>query len=277
MLGGVGSNHALATAHHGRACGFNVDLLLYRQPPGPFVRRNLGGFLAAGARLHYAGSTARAFLMARRLFAAREKEGARPYFIMVGGTSRLGCMGYVNAALELGRQVVAGALPEPDIIFVALGTTGTAAGLLAGLRLAGLHSRVAAVRVADPVAANPVILRYFARDALDFLIGADPTIPRTPIDPTQFQLLTGYMGPGYGHSTPEAESAIAAIRDHLSLETTYTGKTLAACIDFCRHVDRPTNVLFWNTFSSAPVPDPGSWAALPAPLRTFAGFSDPLP
>src|SRR5690606_5394530 len=46
-LGGLGSNHALATAVHGAAAGFSVDLLLYDQPVTPWVRVNIQGFLAA--------------------------------------------------------------------------------------------------------------------------------------------------------------------------------------------------------------------------------------
>ena len=58
-----------------------------------------------------------------------------------GGTSALGTIGYVNAGLELADQVRAGALPEPAAIFVPLGSGGTVAGLLLGLRLAGLRTR----------------------------------------------------------------------------------------------------------------------------------------
>jgi D-cysteine desulfhydrase len=270
-LGGVGSNHALATAVHGRALGFDVDLVLYDQPPGPFVARNLGGFLAAGARLHHAGGISRALLAARRLFAQRLKEGAAPYFIMVGGTCRLGCLGYVNAALELARQVAAGELPQPDVVFVPLGTTGTAAGLAAGFRLAGLTSRVAAVRVADPIAANATVCSFFADDLIRFLRSADSTISVVPVIPDQIEVLTDHFGRGYGHPTPAADEAIRQYAPLLALETTYTGKTLAACLDYCRRAERPTNVLFWNTINSAPIARPRSWAALPESLKPFAG------
>lgn len=269
-LGGVGSNHALATAIHGGALGFRTDLVLYTQPPGPHVRRNLGGLLAAGARLHYAGGTGQAFLEARRLFARRKSEGARPYFIMVGGSTRLGVLGHVSAALELAGQVRAGEIPEPDTIFVALGTAGTAAGLVGGLRLAGLRSRVVAVRVADPIVANARLVSYFATDALDFLRRADPSIPPIAFGPNDFRVDTGWYGKGYGHATAEGEAAIRDVDAGLSLETTYTGKALAACLDHCRRAKRPVNVLFWNTYSSAPVQTPVSWAELPARVHRFA-------
>ncbi len=266
-LGGIGSNHALAVAMHGAARGFDVDLVLYDQPVLPIVRRNLGGFLAAGARLHYAGSKGRAFAEAGRLFARRSRQGADPYFIMVGGSSRLGCMGYVDAGLELYGQIAAGKLPEPDRIFVPLGTCGTAAGLIVGLRLAGLNSRVVAVRVAEAFPANAAVLRRMAQDTADFLHGADPSIPRLRLTTEDFDVVPDYLGKGYGYPTREARRAVAEAAPRLTLETTYTGKTMAACMAFCREAAKPTNVLFWNTFSSAPVPEPEDWERLPEALR----------
>jgi D-cysteine desulfhydrase len=266
-LGGIGSNHALAVATHGRALGFDIDLALYDQPVTPAVRRNLGGFLAAGARLHYAGSTPRAFLTARRVFAERAREQASPYFIMVGGSSRLGCLGYVNAGFELAQQVREGTLPEPDLVFVPLGTCGTAAGLIVGLRLAGLATRVAAVRVADPFPANAVVLRLMAQDIADFLSSSDPAVPRLRISMDEFDVLPHYLGNGYGHPTAAAELAVESATPYLSLETTYTGKTLAACWDHCGRGGDASTVLYWNTYSSAPVARPDTWDGIPPALN----------
>lgn len=268
-LGGIGSNHALAVAIHGSALGFSVDLALYHQPVTPAVRTNLGAFLAAGARLSYAGSTHRAFIQAAELFRRRRAQGLRPFFIMVGGSSRLGCVGYVNAAFELAEQVRAGLLPEPDVIFVPLGTCGTAAGLIAGLKAAGLNSRVAAVRVADPFPANAMVLRAMAQDVLDYLHALDRTVPARRIESREFEVFTGYLGDGYGYPTAEGEAAVAVGAPLLQLETTYTGKSFAACLAFCRARDRGTNVLFWNTYNSAPIPAPHSLVGLPADLASI--------
>lgn len=269
-LGGTGSNHALATALHGREHGFDVDLVLYDQPTGPLVKRNLGGFLAAGARLHHAGTTVRAFAMARRLHFDRRREGAAPYFINVGGTSCLGCLGYVSAAFELRSQIEQGEAIEPATIFVPLGTTGTAAGLIAGLRLAGLRSRVVAVRVADPVAANRRVLTHFAREVVRFLRRIDPSLPNIQIRPEDFDVLTDQYGRGYGYPTPAAEDALERVKTTLSLDTTYSAKALAACFAHRRDRRNTGPVLFWNTFSSSQPPRPGSWVDLPDSLRHLA-------
>jgi D-cysteine desulfhydrase len=268
-LGGVGSNHALATARHAAALGLHVDLVLYDQPPGPAVSRNLGGFLAADATLHYAGSIPNSFLTARRVHRRRSQEGEKPYFIMVGGTSRLGCIGYVSAAYELAEQVRRGALPEPDRLFVPLGTCGTAAGLVAGFKILGMRTRVTAVRVADAFVANRFVLRHLAQDVAAFLHAADRSVPPVEIGEADFDLVTGYLGTGYGYSSSPAEAALRWASPQLALDTTYTGKALAACLDYCRRAPDGTTALFLNTFNSAPVPSPPTWNALPRGLNRF--------
>src|SRR5690606_38123290 len=102
---------------------------------------------------------------------------------------------------ELAAQVASGGLPAPDTVFVPLGTCGTAAGLIAGLKIAGLPSRVVAVRVADPVSANATVLRYLAQDAADFLHRTDPAVPRVRITPGDFDVVTRHLGDGYGIPT----------------------------------------------------------------------------
>lgn len=268
-LGGIGSNHALATAIHGAALGLESDLVLYGQPITQHVKRNLAAFLAANARVHYGGSVPGAFAAAGRLVARRRHEGRAPYFVMVGGSSRLGCIGHVSAAFELAAQVAAGELPEPDRLFVPLGTCGTAAGLVIGLRLAGLRTRVCAVRVADPFPASAATVRWMAQDLADFLHRADPAVPRLQITTADFEVLTGYLGTGYGFPTRDGEVAVRRLGNRLTLETTYTAKTLAACLDCCAGHGREQKLLFWNTFSSAPLASaaPGQEAELPPPLR----------
>ena len=253
-MGGTGSNHALATAVHGRALGFDVELALYDQPVSAHVERSLQAFPAAGAKMHFAGGLPSAFRVARKRFVTLREEGRDPYFIMVGGTSRLGCVGHVTAGLELAVQVANGEMPEPDMLFIPLGTCGTAAGLVAGLALAGMRTQVAAVRVAERFAANGFTVRMLAQDVIDYLHRMDPKVPRVRIRSDYFDIVPGYLGPGYGHATRPAESAVEWAAPHLSLETTYSGKALAAALDMARWSGTPQTFLFWDTYNSAPIP-----------------------
>ena len=252
-MGGTGSNHAMATTIHGRTLGFDVELALYDQPITPHVERSLQIFPAAGATVHFGGGLPGAFRLARKRFVALRDAGERPFFIMVGGTSRLGCVGHVTAGLELAAQVARGDLPEPDVLFVPLGTCGTAAGLVAGLALAGLGTQVAAVRVAERFAANGIVVRMLAQDVIDYLHRLDPSVPRIRIGFDRFDVVPGYLGSGYGVATAAADAAVAWAAPRLSLETTYSGKALAAALDMARWSGTPQTFLFWNTYNSAPL------------------------
>mgnify|MGYP001159164689 FL=1 len=242
-VGGIGSNQGLAVALHGRALGFSVELSLAWQPITEGVRRNLRGMIAAGARLHYAPTTIGALWHLTRIARGLRRRGAAPFVLPIGATSAESSLGYVFAGFELAEQVRAGLLPEPDRIYVACGTCGTAAGLIVGCRLAGLKSRVSAVRISGRLLTNtPLLLREMRRVASFFKVH------------TGWQdagLVGGYAGARYGAPTREAEAAIAWAAPRLSLETTYTGKALAACLDACRAADAGETILFWNTYNSA--------------------------
>ena len=71
-----------------------------------------------------------------------------------GGSSALGIMGHVNAALELDMQIKAGVVPMPEKIVLPLGSGGTTAGLLLGFAIAGLPIEVVGARVGPRAVVN---------------------------------------------------------------------------------------------------------------------------
>src|SRR5262249_62215685 len=86
-----------------------------------------------------------------------------------GATTALGMVGLVRAGLELGAQIRAGELPEPDRVYVALGSGGTAAGLSVGLGLAGVRTTVAAVAVVERIFAPRARIASLQRQVLAVL------------------------------------------------------------------------------------------------------------
>ena len=165
--------------------------------------------------------------------------------------------------LEVRRQQAAQA-------YLPIGTGGTCAGLVLGLRLAGLPTRAVGVLVTDVLPPTPARL---ARAALRRPRRADPSVPEPRLGPGDFPVTTGQVGPGYGSSTPAAEEAVRAASDAgLHLETTYTGKCLAEIRERARRGTLGEGlILFWNTFSSVDVkqraPHSPDAAALPGRLR----------
>ncbi len=273
-FGGIGSHHALAVALCGRGSGLGVRLVAVEEPRTPHVLEMLRRNVDAGVRIEVARSPRGAALAGARRLLLSGWPGRRVCLVMPGGSTPLGCVGFVEAALELEAQVRAGELPEPLSIAVAVGSMGTAAGLLAGLALTGLRTRVRGVVVNDLLRITPERVRGLADRTLDFLRKHDPDVPGVRADPARLDLRREWLGPGYGHPTPDAERAVALFRSAtgIALETTYTGKALAAVLALRAAGQLPGPVLFWNTFNSVPLkpaedlPDP---ATLPGPLQKF--------
>jgi D-cysteine desulfhydrase len=257
-MGGIGSNHLLATALHAQAQGIRTVGVVFPQPETESVRKNLLADRGAGVELVFIPSK---YLLpayvARTLLQIRRREGKKPLLIPGGGSSPLGVLGFINAALELAAQVEEGLLPEPESVFVPYGTGGTAAGLSLGLQLAGLKTKVVAVRVIDRLIANrPRLMMLLSSTAHCLTSQGDPTARPASIG-KNLEIRRGYIGPGYGHPTKEAQRAVALFENEEGekLEFTYTGKAAAAFLDEARSTTAP--LLFWNTYSSADVSD---WA-----------------
>jgi D-cysteine desulfhydrase len=271
-FGGVGSNHAVATAIYAAQLGMHAVLMLLPEPADDRVRRNLLADLAAGAELRLAHGRAQSELMSQRATAGRD---AGAYVIAAGGSSPLGNVGFVNAAFELKDQIDRGEMPAPDVIYLAMGTMGAAVGLAMGLRAAGLETRVTAVRASSPGTSSEARMLAMAAETEAYLRGFDPSLPRLGLRSGDITIAAGYLGAGYGRATEKARSAIRLAREQarLDLEEVYTGKALAALIgDAPRLSDKV--VLFWNTHNSRELPLRGADPRdLPAELRGYLPVS----
>lgn len=240
-IGAVGSHHVLATALFGRRAGFEVHAVLVPQPKSDHVVSDIRATLAAGALVHPSPSWAAVPWHVTR---AMDRDA---YFVPPGGSNVAGALGYVSAVRELAAQVRTGALPEPDVIFVALGSGGTAAGIAVGLEIEQLKSQLVAVCVADPPWATIAGMRLLARATA---LASGLVVSRAALS-RRIRVESNFLGRGYGRSTAAGTEAIArAATEGLTLEDTYTGKTFAAALEFVTRTPDRT-VLFWNTLSSA--------------------------
>ncbi len=252
-FGGIGTHHGLATTICARQLGLRTILMLIRQPVTQHVREGLLLDYAAGAELHFASSVP--LLVARALcLCARElRRGALPYVVPTGGTTALGTLGYVNAAAELQEQIASGELPEPETIFVPMGSGGTIAGLVLGAKIVGLRSRFIAVLVTDVMPPSPVKLAREATASLRLLQQHVPDLRDLTVSAGDFSIVRGYTGACYGAPTDEGRRARDLMRslEAIQLDTTYTGKCLAAMLDATgSRTYRHGPILFWNTYSS---------------------------
>ncbi len=253
-FGYAGSNHTLATTIYAQVLGLTCTCMLLPQLNAEYVRQNLLMSYHCGAELHLCRTVITGLAAtAYQLFRHRLRSGKFPKIIPAGGSSPLGAIGYVNAALELASQINEGLLPEPDFIYVALGTAGSAVGLMLGLRAANLKSRVIAVRVVKKKYANTTRIKHLFTATNSFLHARDRTFPLFELSSADIHIRHGYFGGEYAFFTKEGRRAASLLCKHegIKLDGTYTSKALAAVLDDLKKPEMKNKiVLFWNTCNS---------------------------
>ena len=236
------SNWAAALAHHAHANGIKTVIglagplppsygAIYRRCETTIVRPDNVNLLPFASAL------------------ARVKAGRSARSIPMGGTGP-GDVGSVHVGIEVADAIVARTIPEPAAIFVAAGTTGTSAGLAAGLALKDVSVDVVPVRVAPwpygkegRVASRAKrLLREFGRSDLESSL-------RIRGDERFFK-------PGYAKPNPASEEAIEiAASDNVALDGTYAAKAFASLIDRARTTASDEPLLFIHTSPGPPPQD----------------------
>ncbi len=258
-FGGVGTNHGLACAILAKDLNIKCDLFLATQPLTWHVQRSLLLFDYFGAKLHYSkgyvGLVLKGLLF--RLFHPKYSIMLPGGSLLLGKGSPLGTIGYINAAFELKKQIDDGVFPKPDVIFVACGSTGTAAGLIAGLKLLYLDIKVHAVAVSDEMFVSPKSIMINSNKTLEYLQEKDDAVPKVRVDVNDFIVVSGYLGSEYGVKTKRGQEAVDLTtklegkRLGFKTETTYTGKAMSAMFDYYKEdKNKSKKVLYWNTYNS---------------------------
>ncbi len=262
-VGAAGSSHALAVAEHGARIGARTTVLTWPQETHAVARRTAER-LAESADVIRARSVAEAYL---RAMLYRVRGGV--HWIPAGGSAPLGALGHVSAALEMAEQTSHRGTGPPDVVVVPLGTGGTASGLLVGLAIARLPTRVVGVRVVPRIIANHVRVARLARRTHALLAErAATTLP--PLDTHRLIIDERAYGGAYGRETADGRRAADELRmaGGPLVEATYSAKALAVALARARSAP-DERVLFWLTFdarwlapdSSGAVPRHGTHSA----------------
>ena len=253
-VGSTGSTHALAVAHFGAQLGAHAEVITWPQEEHD-VSLATAARLRELARVTVARSPATAMIRAtaRRLF-------RHIRWIPAGGSSALGALGHAAAGMELAGQLAREGIPAPETIVVPLGTGGTAAGLVVGLTLAGLPSRVLGVRVVPRVVANRRRVLTLARRAAA-LFGERAGVAPPAIDAARFAIEETQYGGAYARETRASRTSAELVlaREGPTLEGTYSAKALAAALAHARAAPHE-RVLYWLTFD-------GRWLGANASTR----------
>lgn len=260
-FGATGTNAGVAAALVCRQLGIACTVFTFDQPPSATVEKNQALMRHYGARLVHIGPL---WATALCWYAHPRRLDPRSYFLFAGCSNPVATFGYVNAAFELREQVAAGACPVPAEVVVAAGSAATLAGLTLGCALAGLPTRVIGVRVAPAKvgpfdACTPAVVATMMRQALARLAATGaPALPPLPA----VDLRDDWYGAGYGIPSAAGDTAQgAAAAAGIALEQTYSAKAFAAFLERLPRAGGP--VLFWDTYSSRPLP-PGIAAGGPS-------------
>jgi len=153
--------------------------------------------------------------------------GRRPYVVPRGGATPLGAFGYVRASFEMAAQL--DALGErPTALWLATGSCGTQAGLVAGAALTAAPYEVIGVTVSRPASECRERVRNLAA-AASALGGIDAAVGQPTV-------LGGWIGPGYGlpSAAGRAAARMVAAAEGVFLDPTFAAKAMAALVAECR-------------------------------------------
>jgi D-cysteine desulfhydrase len=225
---GPQSNWAMLAALAARRCGLDPFLAFY----GPPVAATGNLFLdeMVGADVRFTGEPDRMSVdtVIDALAAELRDAGRRPYLLPRGGATALGAVGYARASLELAGQLMTAGI-DPSALWLATGSCGTQAGLVAGARRLGASYEVVGVTVSRPV--DECVRRVSAlaagvTDLLDLSAGA------ASIDQKDINVVDGFLGPGYGLCSPEGQQAaqLVARTEGVFLDPVFGAKAMAALL-----------------------------------------------
>jgi L-cysteate sulfo-lyase len=239
------SNHARLTAAAGAKAGLAVHLVLSGppvDPPNPGVR--LDELL--GATVHQAATDDRAERSAivERVLGELRAAGRRPYLVAIGGTGIIGAIGQVLAGLELADGAAAAGI-RLDTVVVPSATGGTQAGLLVGLRTAGVATTVHGVAVTPP---EPL-----RSDIAAIVAGLGGIGGLVEVSGDELVLDGSQLGDGYGRPTEAAAEAtkLLARTEGILVDPIYTAKALAGLVALARDgVLDGRRVVFWHAGGS---------------------------
>ena len=222
--GGPQSNWVMLAALAAVTAGMGAKVVLYGEPVAPSGNLLLLASLPE-VEITYTGDPDRATVddgIARAVDHLRSA-GCRPYAVGRGGGSAAGALGYVSATEELDRQLDEHGV-QASCLWLATGSCGTQAGLVAGHALAGSVREVVGVSVSRPVDECRNRIVALSAGALE-LLGVEPTTSAR-------WTVTGDQLGSYGAASPAgaAASALVARTEGIFLDPVFGAKAMAGLV-----------------------------------------------
>ncbi len=252
VIGGVQSNFARLAAAVCARVGLACELVLAQMVPRDSEIYQVNGNVLLdrlfGARVHVLarGDDASAFAAGRAAEVA--SSGRKAFVAVLGGSTPVGCLGYVDCAMEIAAQSAEMAVTF-DTIVIPNGSGGMHAGLVAGMVINGEDpSRIVAHTVLSP--ADACILSTVEK--VNAVLGLLSRQER--VEPSELNISQSQLGGGYGIPTIPMVEAVKLVgsSEGLLIDPVYGGKAFAGLLsDIEGDVIQPgSNVLFLMTGGS---------------------------
>jgi L-cysteate sulfo-lyase len=242
-VGAYQSNFCRIASAYGAACGLDVRLVLGGRKPVKATANLMLDYLF-GANVVDVDSSEwnvweeRAKLLTEELCA----KGKKVYSMPIGGSTRIGALGYVDCMKEIKEYSDANSI-NFNRIFHATGSAGTQSGLIAGKALTewnGTVNGIAITKNSELISEEVKSLAEKTGKLIDIIINDADII----VDDR-------YIGEAYGAETEGAKEAISLFAKYegILLDNVYSGKAAAGMIDYIRKdkLGKADNLLFLHT------------------------------
>lgn len=250
--GATQSNHARQTAAAAAKLGMRCHILLEDRTGSNDTSYTLSGNVlldqlhgaTVSKRQGGADMNAEMHMLAETL----SEDGKTPYIIPGGGSNEIGALGYVNCARELAEQASEMGF-EIDALVHATGSSGTQAGLVAGLGAIQSTIHLLGIGVRAPQEKQEQMVYDLAQCTATHF-DANLKITRRDV-----RANCDYVGGGYGIPTEGMKDAVKLLAqtEGLLFDPVYSGKGLDGMIDQIKkgYFDGMNNVVFLHTGGSA--------------------------
>lgn len=170
-------------------------------------------------------------------------KGEKVYFIPIGGSNELGCLGYYECAMEIASQVQGTPLEGARLID-AVGSMGTYMGLFAAIVNENLPIKLTGVAISPKDDIYKMAMDYYGRVADYFGL-------KYSAKASDFDLITKYDRGAYNNPCREVREAIyyMAEKEAIILDPCYTGKAFAGLLEMVKEgtIKKGESVIFLHT------------------------------
>ncbi len=261
-VGGAQTNHGRLTLAVARKLGLKGAIAAVDEYPGQLsANLLLDGIMGCDVWLkkpdgvHSQGRLLHETLA--EVTAEYEAQGENVYFIPLGGSNELGCLGYYECACEMGAQAEALGLSRPKVV-TTVGSLGTYMGLFLGISREKLPMSLTGIAISP----NPAGARNYAKDFFDrccSFFGFDDAY-KDSFSAEDFHIDERYHRGAYNNPSEEVRKAMyyAAEKEALILDPCYTGKAFAGLLEQIKsgEISKGEDVIFLHTGGSPGITTP---------------------